>query len=159
MSSDEFWVEDAHRLAEIEQERKTGIRMPQKAVERSEPAVVYRTAAAKSLPWSLISGILAVIALSAAAGWYVYSWPVITSEEFDQLTAGMTLEECEAIVGAKSSSTVVFDMPLPKTAEFNVSSATWVNQDDSGAAVSFVNEKLAVKLFVSVDGNRKAVVW
>lgn len=159
MSTDEFWTEDAARLTQIEEERSTGIRMPQKAVERAEPAVIYRAQPQRSLPWGLILGCLALLLVVSGIGWVIYSWPVITREEFDRLEPGMSLDECEGIIGAKSSDEMEFEMPTPKLVGFKVTSVSWGNKDGSGAAASFVDDRLVMKLFVSSDGIRTPVAW
>jgi hypothetical protein len=157
---DKIWLDDAATIAERDRIAASGFRMPAAGKPATDPAATRPTNAnprrivtTKRRP-VMRPGIVAMIAtvvLIVAAGVVWSRRPVVTLAEFEQLADGLTVEQCNAIVGVEG--TTAFNETLPDfttTIPTSAAVVVWTNANNTTASAAFVNGRLISKMQIGL---------
>jgi hypothetical protein len=161
MADEEFWQDDAQLIAAKEREQReyerTGMRMP---VAASAP---LRTENAQRRPISVrqqptklttkASIIIGAIGLGVGVfiAWlYVPPLPVVTLAEFEQLSEGMTPDQCNDIVGRDGATVLQVSFPHMQSIPQDLKNIQWRNHDGTNAVAGFLGGKLYCKVQIGL---------
>jgi len=148
MGTDDFWSDDAA----ASQRRASDLRMPPAAIvvpadlmgSNAKPSADYRAMPRKKnfmrlIIGGMIVGVFTVVALNFQYG------QAVTLVEFNALRTGMTVEQCNEIVGATAVTVAEAELPPTKFLPQHIRTVEWVNNDKSTAVAGFVDGKLLSK--------------
>lgn len=149
---DQFWLDDAKPKPAADV-----LRMPAASVV--VPPDLAGSHAKASADWSAsprtsntfpLTAAVVVVACVAAAGWLIWSRPVITLAEFNALQVGQSVDECNQIVGTAGDQIMAMDFPPELQSVGDVTGYQWQNADGTVATTSFINGKLHAKFQIGL---------